>query len=75
MGPGTINRLLFLVLNFVIIIIIIVIVIIDRLVGLEESACLTADHEVAGSIPSTSTNFKLGLGLERDQPSLARTIG
>ena len=33
------------------------------------------DHEVAGSIPGTSTNFKSGLGLERGPPSLVRTIG
>ena len=39
------------------------------------SACLTTDHEVAGSIPGTSTNFKCGLGLERSPPSLVRTIG
>ena len=38
-------------------------------------ACLTTDHEVAGSIPGTSTNFKCGLGLERGPPSLMRTIG
>ena len=38
------------------------------------SACLTTDHEVAGSIPGTSTNFKCGLGLERGPPSLVRTI-
>ena len=38
-------------------------------------ACLTTDHAVAGSIPGTSTNFKCGLGLERGQPSLVRTIG
>ena len=37
--------------------------------------CLTTDHEVAGSIPGTSTNFKCGLGLERGPPSLVRTIG
>ena len=36
---------------------------------------LTTDHEVAGSIPGTSTNFKFGLGLERGPPSLVRTIG
>ena len=35
----------------------------------------TTDHEVAGSIPGTSTNFKCGLGLERGPPSLVRTIG
>ena len=28
------------------------------------SACLTTDHEVVGSIPGTSTNFKCGLGRE-----------
>ena len=39
------------------------------------SACLTSDHEVAGSIPGTSTNFKCGLGLEWGPPSLVRTIG
>ena len=33
------------------------------------SACLTTDHEVAGSIPSTSTNFKYGLGLEQGPPA------
>ena len=38
-------------------------------------ACLTPDHEVAGSIPGTSRNFKCGLGLERGPPSLVRTIG
>ena len=37
--------------------------------------CLTTDHEVAGSIPGTSTNFNCGLGLERGPPSLVRTIG
>ena len=26
------------------------------------SACLTTDHEVADSIPETSTNFKCGTG-------------
>ena len=30
------------------------------------------DHEVAGSIPGTSTNFKCGLGLGRGPPSLVR---
>ena len=50
-------------------IIIIIIIIIDRLVGLD------TDHEVAGSIPVTSTNFKCGLGLERGPPSLVRKIG
>ena len=39
------------------------------------SACMTTDHEVAGSIPGTSTNFKCGLGLELGPPSLVRTIG
>ena len=39
------------------------------------AACLTTDHEVAGSIPGTSTNFKCGLGLERVPPGLMRTIG
>ena len=39
------------------------------------SACLTTDHEVAGSIRGTNTNFKCGLGLERGPPSLVRTIG
>ena len=29
-----------------------------------------SDHEVADSIPGTSTNFKCGLGLERGPPSL-----
>ena len=43
-----------------------------RLFGL---ACLTTDHEIAVSIPGTSTNFKCGLGLERGPPSLVRTIG
>ena len=38
-------------------------------------ACLTTDHEVAGSIPGTSTHFKCGLGLERGPPSLVETIG
>ena len=38
------------------------------------SACLITDHEVAGSIPGTFTNFKCGLGLERGPPSLVRTI-
>ena len=33
------------------------------------------DHEVAGSIPGSSTNVKSGLGLERGPPSLVRTIG
>ena len=33
------------------------------------------DHEVAGLIPGTSTNFKCGLGLDRGPPSLVRTIG
>ena len=37
-------------------------------------ACLTTAHEVAGSIPGTSTNFKCGLVLERGPPSLVRTI-
>ena len=46
----------------------------DRLVDLG-SACLTTGHEVVGSIPGTSTNFKFGLGLERGPPSLVRTIG
>ena len=36
---------------------------------------LTADHEISGSIPGTSTNFKCGLGLERAPPRLLRTIG
>ena len=40
-----------------------------------KSACLTTDHEDAGSIPGTSTNFKCGLGLEQGPPSLVRTIG
>ena len=38
-------------------------------------ACLTIAHEVAGSIPGTSTEFKCGLGLERGPPILARSIG
>ena len=50
----------------------IIIIIIDRLVGLGVSI---SDHEVAGSIPGTSTNFKCGLGLEWGPPSLVRTIG
>ena len=37
-------------------------------------SCLTTDHEVAGSIPGTSTNFKYGLGLERGPPNLVTTI-
>ena len=37
--------------------------------------CVTTDHEVAGSVPGTSTNFKCGLGLERGSPSIVRTIG
>ena len=40
-----------------------------------KNICLTTDHEVAGSIPGTFTKFKCGLGLERDPPSLVRTIG
>ena len=38
-------------------------------------ACLTTDHEVAGLIPGTSTNFKFWLGRERGPPSLMWTIG
>ena len=34
-----------------------------------------SDHEVAGSIHGTSTNFKCGLGLERGPPTLVRAIG
>ena len=37
--------------------------------------CLNTDHEVAGSIPGTSANFKSELSLERGQPSHVRTIG
>ena len=33
------------------------------------------DHEVAGSIPGTFTNFKCGLGMEQGSPSLVRTSG
>ena len=36
---------------------------------------IITDHEVAGSIPGTSANFKCGLDLERGPPSLVRTIG
>ena len=36
--------------------------------------CLSTDHEVAGSIPGASTNFKCRLGLERGPPSLVKTI-
>ena len=39
----------------------------------EWSACLTTDHEVAGSIPGTSANFKCVLGLERGSLSLVTT--
>ena len=38
------------------------------------TACLATDHEVAGSIPGTSTSFKCELGLERGPPSLVRKI-
>ena len=38
-------------------------------------ACLTTDHEVTGSIPGISTNFKCGLGQGRGPPSLVSTIG
>ena len=38
------------------------------------SLYIHTDHEVAGSIPGTSTNFKCGLGLERGPHSLVRTI-
>ena len=55
---------------FIMIIIIIIIIIVSLRVSI-----LTTDHEVAGSISGTSTNFKCGLGLERGQPSLVRTIG
>ena len=41
----------------------------------EWSACLITNQEVAGSIPSTSTILKSGLGLEQGPPSLVRTIG
>ena len=44
----------------------------DRLDGL---VVTMSDHEVTGSIPGTSTNFKPGLGLERGPPSLMRTTG
>ena len=43
----------------------------DCLIGL----VVTTDHEVAGSIPGASTNFKCGLGLEQGPPSLMRTMG
>ena len=33
---------------------------------------VTTDHEVAGSIPGTSTNFKCGLDVKRGPPSLVR---
>ena len=46
-----------------------------QLLNFITSACLTTDHEVAGLIPGTSTNFKCGLGLERGPPSLVRTTG
>ena len=46
----------------------------DLLIGL--GVCMSdTDHEVAGSIPSTSINFKCGLDLKRGPPSLVRTIG
>ena len=38
------------------------------------SMCVT-NHEVADSIPGTSTDFKCGLGLERGPPSLVRILG
>ena len=38
-------------------------------------AFLTTDHEVAVSIPGTSTKFKCGLDLERGPPTLVRTVG
>ena len=47
-------------------------VIIQPNVGLVVSM---SDHEVAGSIPGTSTNFKFGIGLERGPPRLVSTIG
>ena len=56
-----------------IIIIIIIIITISIIVGIGVS--MSTNHEVAGSIPGTSTNFKYGLGLERSPPSLVRTIG
>ena len=31
----------------------------------QRSACLTTDHEIASSIPGTSTDFKCELSLER----------
>ena len=43
----------------------------DRLVGL--GVCMS-NHEVAGLILGTSTNFKCRLGLERGPPSLVRII-
>ena len=45
-----------------------------HLVGLGISIS-ESDHEVTGSIPSTSTNFKCRLGLEWGPTSLMRTIG
>ena len=46
----------------------------NSLIGLGISISAT-DHDVAGSIPGTSTNFKCGLGLKQGPPSLVRTIG
>ena len=46
----------------------------DRLVGLVVSMS-DYDHEVAGSIPDTSTDFKCRLGLDRGPAGLVRTIG
>ena len=59
----------------IIIIIIIIMLIIIKIIIIVESACLDTDHEVAISIPGTSTNFKCRLGLERGPPSLVKTIG
>ena len=44
----------------------------DRLVKISEG---NIDSKGRGFDPGTSTNFKGGLGLERDPPSLVRTIG
>ena len=53
----------------------VIIIIIITASLIQGSTCLTTDHEVAGSIPGTSANYKCGLGLERGSPSLVRTIG
>ena len=50
------------------------IVVEDRLAGLAISMS-DSDHEDAGLIPGTPTNFKCRLGLERGPPSLVRAIG